>query len=60
LISPTSAIIKSGDRLRLTIGTANTVSSAPPLLALGSELGATITVPHGSCCDSNVLLPIAP
>lgn len=59
-IYPTSAIIKSGDRLRLTIGTANTFSSAPPLPTLGSELGGTITVLHGSRYDSNLLLPIGP
>jgi putative CocE/NonD family hydrolase len=59
-IYPTSAIIKSGDRLRLTIGTANTFSSAPPLPVLGNELGGTITVLHGSVYDSNLLLPIAP
>src|SRR6202035_4259507 len=59
-IYPTSAIIKSGHRLRLTIGTANTFSSAPPLPVLGQELGGTITVLHGASYDSNVLLPIAP
>jgi predicted acyl esterase len=59
-IYPTSAIIKSGDRLRLTIGTANTFSSTPPLPVLGSELGGTITVLHGSRYDSTLQLPIAP
>ena len=33
-IYPTSAIVKAGDRLRLTIGTANTFSSAPPLMTM--------------------------
>jgi putative CocE/NonD family hydrolase len=59
-IYPTSAIVKAGHRLRLTIGTANTFSSAPPLPVLGSELGGTITVLHGGAYDSNVQLPIAP
>jgi predicted acyl esterase len=59
-IYPTSAIVKSGDRLRLTIGTANTFSSAPPLPDLGNELGGTVTVLHGGAYDSNVLLPVAP
>jgi predicted acyl esterase len=59
-IYPTSAVIKAGDRLRLTIGTANTFSSAPPLPVLGSELGGTITVLHGSRYNSSLLLPIAP
>jgi putative CocE/NonD family hydrolase len=59
-IYPTSAIIKAGDRLRLTIGTANTFSDAPPLPTLGQELGGTITVLHGPRYDSTVLLPMAP
>ena len=59
-IYPTSAVIKAGDRLRLTIGTANTFSDAPPLPVLGNELGGTITVLHGARYDSNLLLPIAP
>jgi putative CocE/NonD family hydrolase len=59
-IYPTSAIVKAGDRLRLTIGTANTFSDAPPLPTLGQELGGTITVLHGPHYDSTVLLPIAP
>lgn len=59
-IYPTSASIKAGHRLRLTIGTANTFSSAPPLPDLGNELGGTITVLHGGRYDSNVLLPTVP
>jgi uncharacterized protein len=59
-IYPTAAVVKAGDRLRLTIGTANTFSSAPPLPDLGNELGGTITLLHGGGYDSNVLLPIAP
>jgi predicted acyl esterase len=59
-IYPTSAIIKAGDRLRLTIGTANTFSDAPDLPTLGQELGGTITVLHGGVYDSNVLMPMTP
>jgi putative CocE/NonD family hydrolase len=59
-IYPTAAVLKAGDRLRLTIGTANTFSSAPPLPDLGNELGGTITLLHGGGYDSNLLLPIAP
>jgi predicted acyl esterase len=59
-IYPTSAILKAGDRLRLTIGTANTFSDVPPLPTLGQELGGTITLLHGGRYDSNVLLPLAP
>jgi uncharacterized protein len=59
-IYPTSAMVKAGDRLRLTIGTANTFSDAPSLPTLGNELGGTITLLHGGRYDSNVLLPLAP
>jgi uncharacterized protein len=59
-IYPTSAILKAGDRLRLTIGTANTFSDVPSLPTLGQELGGTVTVLHGGAFDSTVLLPMAP
>jgi uncharacterized protein len=59
-IYPTSVKIPAGDRLRLTIGTANTFSDAPSLPTLGQELGGTITLLHGGGHDSTVLLPITP
>jgi len=59
-IYPTSAIVKAGDRLRLTIGTADTPSTLTPLPDLGQELGGTITLLHDPQHPSNVLLPIAP
>jgi hypothetical protein len=59
-IYPTSAIIKAGNRLRLTIGTADTFSGSPSVPTLGEEVGGTITVLHGPRYDSNVLLPFAP
>jgi uncharacterized protein len=59
-IYPTTAIVKAGDRLRLTIGTANTFSDAPSLPTLGNELGGTITLLHGGQHDSTLQLPIAP
>lgn len=59
-IYPTSAVINAGHRLRLTIGTANTFSSAPSLPTLGQELGGTITLLHGGPYDSSVMLPIVP
>ncbi len=58
-IYPTSAIIKAGNRLRLTVSTADTVSQ-PPLGVLGQEAGGTITLLHGPHDDSNLLLPFAP
>ncbi len=59
-IFPTGAIVKAGDRLRLTIGTANTFTGTPTLPTLGQELGGTITLLHGGGHDSNVLLPVVP
>jgi uncharacterized protein len=59
-IYPTSAIVKPGNRLRLTIGTANTPTTLTPLPSLGQELGGTLTVLHDSQHASNVLLPLAP
>jgi putative CocE/NonD family hydrolase len=59
-IYPTAALVKAGDRLRLTIGTANTFTSLPTLPTLGSELGGTITLLDGGRHASSVLLPMAP
>ena len=59
-IYPSSAIIKAGNRLRLTIGTADTFTSTPSIPVLGEEAGGTITVLHGPHHNSNVLLPFAP
>jgi uncharacterized protein len=59
-VYPTSAIIKAGNRLRLTIGTADTFTSTPSVPVLGEEAGGTITVLHGPHHASNVLLPFAP
>jgi putative CocE/NonD family hydrolase len=59
-IYPTSAIVKPGNRLRLTIGTANTPSTLTPLPDLGQELGGTLTLLHDAQHPSNVLLPFAP
>ncbi len=59
-IYPTGVIVPAGDRLRLTIGTANTVVGLPTLPTLGQELGGTITVLHGGGHDSYVQLPVVP
>ncbi len=59
-IYPTSDIVKAGNRLRLTIGTADTVSTLPPEPTLGQSLGGTITILHDPQHPSNVLLPFAP
>jgi putative CocE/NonD family hydrolase len=59
-IYPTSDIVKPGNRLRLTIGTADTVSTLTPLPSLGQELGGTLTILHDAQHPSNVLLPFTP
>ena len=58
-IYPTGVIVPAGDRLRLTIGTANTFTGTPTLPTLGQELGGTITLLHGGGHDSYVQLPVA-
>ena len=59
-IYPTGVVVPAGDRLRLTIGTANTVVGLPTTPTLGQELGGTITVLHGGGHDSYVQLPVVP
>ena len=59
-IYPTSDIVKPGNRLRLTIGTADTISTLPPEPTLGQSLGGTITILHDPQHPSNVQLPFAP
>ena len=59
-IYPTSAIFRHGDRIRLTIGSADTPATAPPLPDLVNSLGGEIRVLHGGRYSSHVLLPVAP
>jgi len=59
-IYPTGVVVPAGDRLRLTIGTANTFTGTPTLPTLGQELGGTITLLHGGAHDSYVQLPVVP
>jgi putative CocE/NonD family hydrolase len=59
-IYPTSDIVKAGNRLRLTIATADTPSTLTPLPDLGQEVGGTLTVLHDAQHPSNVQLPFAP
>ena len=59
-IYPTSAIFRKGDRIRLTIGSADTPATAPPVPALTDGLGGEIRVLHGGRYTSHVLLPVAP
>ena len=57
-IYPTDAILKKGDRLRLTIGTANTPGTSAPLPDVLNEAGGEIRVLNGGPYASNVLLPL--
>lgn len=57
-IYPTSNTFRKGDQLRLTIGTANTPTTATPLPDMANELGGELRVLHGGPYDSHVLLPI--
>ena len=59
-IYPTGDIVPAGDRLRLTIGTANTFTGMPNVPTLGQELGGTITLLHGGGHNSYLQLPYAP
>ena len=59
-IYPTGVVVPAGDRLRLTVGTANTFTGTPTLPTLGQELGGTITLLHGGGHDSSVQLPVLP
>jgi putative CocE/NonD family hydrolase len=56
-IYPTSQVFKKGHQVRLSIGTADTPATSPPLPALANETG-TITLLHGPAYASNVLLPV--
>ena len=57
-VYPTDAIVKKGDRLRLTIGTADTPATSAPLPDLVNQLGGDIRILHGGQYDSHVLLPV--
>ena len=59
-IYPTSAIFRKGDRIRLTIGSADTPATSPAVPALADSLGGEIRILHGGRYESHVLLPVAP
>ena len=59
-IYPTSNVFKAGDRIRLTIGTADTPATMTPVPDLANELGGTVRVLSGPAYPSNVLLPVIP
>lgn len=57
-IYPTDAIFRKGDRIRLTINSANTPSTETPLPAALDALGGTIRVMYGGPYASRVQLPV--
>jgi predicted acyl esterase len=57
-IYPTSNVFKKGHRIRLTVGTANTPSTATPLPAQLGETGGQITLLREPGHASNLLLPV--
>ncbi|MDX6641651.1 MAG: uncharacterized protein QOF12_2662 [Solirubrobacteraceae bacterium] len=59
-IYPTSSVFKAGDRIRLTIATANTPATATPLPDLANEVGGQLRVLRGPAYDSFVRLPVIP
>jgi putative CocE/NonD family hydrolase len=59
-IYPTSSVFKAGDRIRLTIGTANTPGTATPVPDLQNEAGGQLRVLRGPTYDSYVQLPVIP
>jgi putative CocE/NonD family hydrolase len=59
-IYPTSQLFKKGERLRLTINTANTPGTLAPVPDLVNQLGGQITVLHGGRYGSSLQLPVVP
>ncbi|HKN94428.1 MAG TPA: CocE/NonD family hydrolase [Thermoleophilaceae bacterium] len=59
-IYPTSNVFKAGDRIRLTIATANTPGTATPAPDLLNEAGGELRVLRGPAYDSYVQLPVIP
>jgi uncharacterized protein len=59
-IYPTSNVFRAGDRIRLTIGTANTPGTMTPAPDLLNETGGELRVLRGPRYDSYVQLPVIP
>jgi hypothetical protein len=59
-IYPTSNVFKAGDRIRLTIGTANTPGTVAPVPAAVNEVGGQLEVLRGPTYTSYVQLPVIP
>lgn len=59
-IYPTSNVFKAGDRIRLTIGTADTPATAAPAPDLLNEAGGQLQVLRGPTYDSYLQLPVIP
>jgi putative CocE/NonD family hydrolase len=59
-VYPTSNVFKAGDRIRLTIGTANTPSTATPVTDLQNQAGGQLRILRGPTHGSYVQLPAIP
>ena len=59
-IYPTSNVFKAGDRIRLTIGTADTPATLAPVPDLLNEAGGQLLVLRGPTHASYVQLPVIP
>lgn len=59
-IYPTSNRFAAGDRIRLTIGTADSPATSTPLPDLLNEVGGQISVLHGPAYPSKLTLPLIP
>jgi hypothetical protein len=59
-IYPTSNVFKAGDRIRLTISTADTPATTAPVPDLLNETGGRLQILRGGSRDSYVQLPVIP
>ena len=59
-IYPTSNVFKAGDRIRLTIATANTPGTVTPVPDLLNQAGGQLRVLRGPTYDSYLQLPVIP
>jgi putative CocE/NonD family hydrolase len=59
-IFPTSAVIETGHRLRISIGSGNLPQGLPPGPTLLQSLGGTISIYNDAQHPSSVVLPVVP
>lgn len=59
-IFPTSALIRSGHRLRISVGASNFPFAAPPVPTLGQSAAGLLSVYSDAAHASSVVLPVVP